>query len=127
MPAIITTNLKLHNAEQFVEALSETASTTFYVFISKTIPWENNLDSVGTVPPEIDNQDLIYRLYDNMIAVEKISPTDIDLVVPRFDWIANTVYNHYDHKSNNLFNFNITSKINKYATVTKQQQPFYVS
>ena len=71
MAAIITNNLRIHNAEQFLEAFSETANTTFYVFIGKSTPWENNLDSTGTLSEYKDNQSLIFNLYDEMIAAKK--------------------------------------------------------
>jgi len=125
MAAIITNNLRIHNAEQFLEAFSETANTTFYVFIGKSIPWENNLDSTGTLSELIDNQSLLFNLYDEMIAAKKIVSTDVDLVIPRYDWISGTVYNRYDNFSNTLFNSTITSKISVGGIVQREQQPFY--
>lgn len=120
MPAITTPHLRIHNAEQFVEALSETANNIFYVFIGRTLPWSNN-----TVTIQKSDNDLIYRLYDEMVAAKKIIPTDVELVIPRYDWVAGTVYNHYDNTSNNLFNFDITSKVLTSGTEQRDQQPFY--
>jgi hypothetical protein len=126
MAAIITNNLRIHNAEQFLESFSETSNTNYYVFIGKSLPWNDNLDSANTIPEFIDNQNLIFNLYDEMIAVKKVIPTDVDLVIPRYDWVSGTVYNKYDNLSNTLFNSAITSKIRSAGgSVQKEQQPFY--
>ena len=41
MPTLVTTKFKIHNAEQFVEALSETSATNLYLFIGSVKPWED--------------------------------------------------------------------------------------
>ena len=84
MPAIITQNLRFHNSEQFVEAFVEPANTIIYVFISKTLPWNNNLDATGSVASRVDNTELPYRLYDEMVAMKRVLSTDVEYVVPRY-------------------------------------------
>lgn len=121
MPAIVTQNIRNHNAEQFVEALSETANSIFYVFIGKSYPWDNN-----TVTIQKDTSDLIYKLYDDMVAVKKITPSDVEIVIPRYDWVSGVVYNHYDNTSNTQFKLDITSKVLTSGIEQKSQQPFYV-
>lgn len=121
MPAIVTQNLRNHNAEQFIEALSETANSIFYVFIGKPYPWNNN-----TVELQKDSSDLIYKLYDEMVAVKKITANDLELVIPRYDWVSGVIYNHYDNSSNTQFKLDITSKVLTSGIEQKEQQPFYV-
>lgn len=126
MPAIITQNLRFHNSEQFVEAFNESANTIMYVFIGKTLPWNNNLDSTGTVAVRVDNTELPYKLYDEMIAMKRVLSTDVEYVVPRYNWVSGTVYNYYDHTSNSLFNPDITTRVGVGGAIQKEQQPFYV-
>lgn len=126
MAAIITTNLRFHNSEQFVEAFEESANTIMYVFIAKSTAWENNLDSTGAVPVRIDNTELSYKLYDEMIAMKRVLSTDVNYVVPRYDWVSGTVYNAYDHAANTLFNPDLTSRVSSSGVVERSQQPFYV-
>lgn len=126
MPAIITQNLRFHNSEQFVEAFVEPANTIIYVFISKTLPWNNNLDATGSVASRVDNTELPYRLYDEMVAMKRVLSTDVEYVVPRYDWVSGTVYNYYDHTSNTLFKNDITTKVGITGATQRAQQPFYV-
>ena len=125
MPAIITQNLRFHNSEQFVEAFSESANTLMYVFIAKTSPWNNNLDLTGTVANRVDSTELTYKLYDEMIAMKRVLSTDVEYVVPRYDWVSGTVYNYYDHTSNTLFNQDITTRVGISGAIQRAQQPFY--
>lgn len=104
MPAIVTKKFKLNNAEQFVESFSETANTSYYLFIAKTKPWDDNLDISGTINLPIDNEELLYNTYDEMIAMKRIFPINVEYVIPRYNWTSGTTYNQYDHTSNNLFN-----------------------
>lgn len=56
MPAIATSDLRIYNAEQFIEAFSETGNDTFYMFIGKNDPfsgaspgeYKRNTATVGT-------------------------------------------------------------------------------
>lgn len=114
MPATITTNFKIHNAEQFIEAVSETANTNIYLFIAKPTQWGGNLDVDGTIPTISDNGILNYSIYDEILAIKKINIVDINHVVPRYNWTGGTVYNAYDDQSNTILNFNVI------------QNPFYV-
>lgn len=103
MGALVTTAFKHHNAEQFVEAFTEPASSNIYVFIARTDAWPNNLDSTGTVVTESDNSSIQYRLYDRMIAMKRVLSTDVAYVIPRYNWTAGTVYTQYDHTLSNIF------------------------
>lgn len=123
MPAILTKNLRLHNAEQFIESLVEPSNTILYAFVAKSSPWENGLDSSNVIPNQLDNVELKYNIHDQLIALKRITSSDVEYVIPRYDWVENTVYNYYDHRSNTLFDVDITSKPGR---TTSFQQPFYV-
>jgi len=52
-----------------------------------------------------------------MIGGKKILSVDASLVVPRFDWVANTVYNHYDDISDSK---TLMSNTNAFYVVTSE-------
>ena len=41
MPNLVTNKFKIHNAEQFIESLSETSATYLYLFIGKVEVWDD--------------------------------------------------------------------------------------
>ena len=51
MPNLVTKKFKIHNAEQFVESLSEIDATTLFFFVGKVDLWENE----ANVPPLTDS------------------------------------------------------------------------
>ena len=39
MPNLVTNKFKIHNAEQFIESLSESSATNLYLFIDRIIAY----------------------------------------------------------------------------------------
>ena len=104
MVALTTKNIKIAAAEEFIESVSEPASSNLYVVIGRSVPWSNDSS------PDIAN-DSIYDqtiLWNNMIAGKKITGNDLSHVVKRVNWEANTVYSYYDDKANNMFSDNVS-------------------
>jgi len=98
-------DLRINNAEQFKESLSEPApNTSLYLVYGKTEAWSNESS------PNIANTSIatIYEVWSNMIAGKKVLGGDIHHVIPRNNWTANTIYTAYDDKSTTLFNDNVT-------------------
>lgn len=102
MTSTIFTDLKVNNAEQFVESISEPANTKVYLCYGKTDAWANEASpamansSIGTV----------YEVWSNMIGGKRILGGDLRHVIPRKNWTTGTVYNAYDHTTPNLFDAN---------------------
>ncbi len=99
MAAIITEKFRQHNAEQFFESFSETAASTYYLFIGKTSPF-TSLTSGGsdTTPPvPADTITLDNYKWDSMIAAKRIGTTDVTYVIPRRNYANNTTYDMYEH------------------------------
>ena len=89
MPQILTNNLKVYNAQQFVNSVS---TNSLYLFIGKPTPWVNE-----NIPDElINNESQSNKYWSDSIALKKINITDVKQVIPRINWIAGTVYNQYD-------------------------------
>lgn len=107
MPAIVTSKFRLHNAEQFVEAFSETAATNMYLFIGRVDPWGTNAGESGddvTPPTPIDTFDQTeFDHWRDMISAKRVQSGEVAHVIPRYDWTSGSVYAQYDHLDSGLF------------------------
>lgn len=98
MPGLATSNFRLHNAEQFVEAFSEAANTSMYLFIGGTSPYPASADDTGNYPTPInDTANIEYIPWRDTIAAKRIQSSDITNGIRRLDWATGTVYDIYDH------------------------------
>lgn len=126
MAAIITEKFRIHNAKQFKEDFGESASSS-YIFIGRSFDWtdENNPPApANAVGEEIDS-------YADMIAMKKVSTSDVSHGLTRHDWTSGTSYDEYSHdysatnlspasSSNNLYDsrfYVITDEYNVYKCI----------
>ena len=94
MAKLVTTKLKIHNAEQFIESLSETSATNLYLFIGKVQEWD---DENSPPPPNEAVANTLYSYWDQMIAAKKVTSADVKHVITRKNWESNTAYTAYSH------------------------------
>jgi hypothetical protein len=99
MTTLSTRRLGYNDAVQFAEGFSEPAATVGYVVLGKNIPW----DATDTPPAILDTDNIVYDVYESMIGAKKVTGNDVYLVIPRFNWTANTVYAAYDDRSDGLY------------------------
>ena len=106
MPAIITNKFRIHNSEQFKESFSEAAGNNYYLGIGRPSPFntatraDGRTDNLGTdvIPlTPADNNNTMSISYDDLLAVKRISSTDIAFVAPRRNWTTCTTYDIYRH------------------------------
>ena len=106
MAAIITNKFRINNAEQFTESFSETAATTYYLFIGRPHAWATDADPQGVSvvegtdaapPTPYDTMGAEFYAWDDMIGMKKIASTDVSYVIPRRDWTTGTTYDYYSH------------------------------
>lgn len=71
-----------------------------YVMVGRPIAWENG----DTPPTYYDTAQAQYDTATQLLGGKKVTGNDVQLVVPRKNWVANTVYVSYDDRSNTLFN-----------------------
>jgi len=120
MAAIITNKFRINNAEQFVESFSETAATTYYLFIGRAHSWATDADVQGNsinegtdASPPTPNDDIQSEFYnfDDMIGAKLISSSDVSHVIPRRNWTTGTTYDMYEHNisSSNAANSGATN------------------
>jgi len=95
MTAIITKQIRIHNAKQFKEAFSETSNTIIYTFLGQP--------SVANTTAAPDTVQIEYDVWDNMIAAKRVNDGDIKHVIPRYLWESGQTYIRYDHEINNIY------------------------
>jgi hypothetical protein len=79
-------------AKRFKENVSSDYGSVTYVFVGNSIPYENEF-----LPPDIsDTVKTEKSIWDTMFVAKKISSTDIELVIPRFNWYSGRAYKQFD-------------------------------
>jgi hypothetical protein len=99
MASIVTTKFRVHNAQQFAEAFSETANTIMYLFIGKNTAFP---DDNAPPTPVNSTANVEYTPWRDMYAAKRITTADVTHAVPRYDWTSGTVYTYYDDADTNL-------------------------
>ena len=126
MAAIITEKFRLHNAKEFKQSATETGNA-MYMFIGRPLSWTDD----NNPPTPVDSLNDEYDAYANMVALKKVSSTDVSHAIIRRDWISGTVYDEYRHNytSSNTANsgastlwasrfFVVTSDYNVYKVIS---------
>jgi hypothetical protein len=99
MPSIVTSKFRVHNAEQFVEAFSETSNSIMYLFIGKATAFP---DDNAPPTPVNSTANIEYTPWRDMYGAKRITTADVTHAVPRHDWTSGTVYDQYDDQDTNL-------------------------
>ena len=92
MAAIITEKFRLHNAKEFKQSATESGNA-MYMFIGRPLSWTDD----NNPPTPVDSLNDEYDAYANMVALKKVSSTDVSHAIIRRDWTGNTVYDEYRH------------------------------
>ena len=96
MAAIITDQIRILNAGNFVAGVSN-ASNSYYSFIGLTNPADYQSDWDSDPPAPKDNFDQENDYWNTMIALKKINTADARQVVPKLTWSSGTTYDMYRH------------------------------
>ncbi len=103
MPAVITDQIRVLNATNFVSGIS-TSDNSYYVFIGLPNATDVASDWNTNTPSPIDNFDNHDNIYDTLISAKKINSTDVLRVIKKITWETGTIYEMYrqDYSINNL-------------------------
>jgi hypothetical protein len=112
MAAIITDQLRILNAQNFVSGV-QSSSNSYYTFIG--LPNSNDYsDDWNENPPSPkDNLDQTNIIWDQMMALKKINSSDVNLVVRKISWESGRTYDMWrndidrDNPSNPSGSFDI--------------------
>jgi len=103
MPAIITDQIRVLNATNFVSGIS-TTDNSYYVFIGLPNATSVASDWNTATPSPIDNFDEHDNVYDSLISAKKITSSDVLRVIRKISWTTGTIYEMYrpDYSINKL-------------------------
>lgn len=100
MSKLATNNLRLFNADQFIESFSEPNFNIYYYFVGNPVPFTND-----TAPPTLyDNTQTVYvDPYDSMIYGKRLTADDVVRMTKRHNWVSGTKYIKYSHDRSDLY------------------------
>ena len=104
MPAIITDQYRILNAETFIDSfvgIGTTGNNNYYTFLAHPNPKNIGVKNYGfadwgsPVPNPVDafSQESFY--YDSMLFLKKVTSDDVRRVIPRLNWQTGTIYDMY--------------------------------
>lgn len=113
MKSLITKDFGITNSKNFEQMISLPLANV-YVMIGRSIPWANTsnnqlLDDVEISDP-YDTTEYKNTIGRDGVVIKKITGNDVQPVVPRVDWEANTVYVPYE-QSTNIFSMTISTAV----------------
>ena len=134
MRAIITNKFRIHNSQQFQESFTETSNTYYLGIVDLNLfatatRADGRTENQGTDTDPITPADAIaeeHYHYDDLLAVKKISDTNVSFVVPRRNWTTGTVYDVYRHDYGNRITGTTTVQTSNSGATTLFDASFYV-
>ena len=115
MAAIITDQLRILNAKNFVSGITS-SNNSYYSFVGLTNATEylSSWDSNPPSPKDSFEQENNY--WDTMIALKKIKASDVNQVVRKITWESGVTYDMYRHDINRDNLSNQTNSTNLYSS-----------
>lgn len=96
MSAIITDQIRILNAKNFVAGVT-TSANSYYTFVGLPNPTSIQSDWDTNPPAPKDSFDEENNYWDTMIALKKITSSDIRQVIQKRVWSSGTTYDYYRH------------------------------
>lgn len=113
MSSLVYKNFGILNAKNFDQMVTLPLAN-LYIMMSRAIPWPNTSNSSllddSFVELPIDTTDYRNQMARDGIIMQRLTGNDIQPVIPRVDWVANTVYVEYT-QTLNLFVRTATTQI----------------
>jgi hypothetical protein len=97
MSAIITDQLRILNASNFVSKVTNSDDNSYYAFIGLPNATEYSADWDVVPPAPKDSFDQENDYWDTMVGLSKILPQDTSQVVKKNEWESGSIYDMYRH------------------------------
>ena len=119
---VTTLKTRFNTAEQFKESFSEASPTISYVFIGNHLSYIDE-NTPSEISDTISDEKSVWK---NMIGGKKITGNDVELVVPRVNWTADTKYHEYDDSLiySDLLSSNVSLNVKPMYVITSQRSVF---
>ena len=115
MAAIITDQIRILNAKNFVSGVTSSANA-YYSFIGLPNPNDYQSDWDTTPPTPKDNFSEENDYWDTMVALKKINSSDVRQVIPKRTWSSGTTYDMYRHDISRSKTAAVSGATNLYAS-----------
>lgn len=114
--ALLTINHYVNQVNNFISNIRDTRHA-YYVFAGRSNPWTND-----SSPPSANDSVAQYQqtVYDDLLFGKLVQSTDVQFLVPRYNWTSNTVYSQYDPNDADLYSkqfFVVTDQYNVYKCI----------
>ena len=115
MAAIITDQIRILNAKNFVSGVS-TSTNSYYSFIGLTNPTDIQSDWDTNPPAPRDSFNEENDVWDTVVALKKINSSDIKQVVQKRIWSSGTTYDLYRHDYSRSNAAKVSGSTNLYSS-----------
>ena len=126
MSAIITDQIRILNAKNFI---SNVGVSAYYSFIALPNPSDYQSDWDVNPPSPKDNFDQENDYWDTMVALKKINSSDVRQVITKKFWSSGTIYDYYRHDYSRSNPAKISGETNLYSStyyVINQDYQVYI-
>lgn len=115
MSAIITDQIRILNAKNFVSGVT-TSKNSYYIFVGlpNASSIQSNWDESPPAPKDNFSEENDY--WDTMIALKKINSSDIRQVVRKKVWSLGTTYDYYRHDYSRSNTAKVSGATNLYSS-----------
>lgn len=83
-----------------------TRSVKYYFSYGRTNDWEGL-----NIPDAVDNLAYEFAARKNTVFLKEITPSDVCLVIPRYNWVSGAVYDYYDYYTDSYTSFTGATKL----------------
>jgi len=115
MAAIITDQIRILNAKNFVSGVS-TSTNSYYSFIGLTNPTDIQSDWDTNPPAPRDSFNEEDDVWDTVVALKKINSSDVKQVVQKRIWSSGTTYDLYRHDYSRSNPAKVSGSTNLYSS-----------
>ena len=130
MPAIITDQFRILNAETFSQSFTGIGTTTnyYYTFLGHPQPTftgitdygDSNWGTVNGTPPPKDSFQQENLYHDSMLFLKRVTASDVRRVVRRYNWELGITYDMYKN------NYDIDNKSPQSSATTLYGSKFFI-
>ena len=114
MAAIITDQIRILNAKNFVAGVSS-STNSYYSFIGLPNPTDIQSDWDNNPPSPKDNFDEENNYWDTMIALKRINASDVRQVIKKIIWSSGSTYDMYRHDYNRSNAAKVSGSLSLYS------------
>lgn len=122
MADVTTKKIAYSEAAQFKESFFEPNPTIGYVFLGNHLAYANESNPSIVSDTVFDEK----QVWDNMFAAKKVTGNDVEFVIPRIEWTANTKYKQYDDRVafSDLLVGNTSLNVKPFYVMTSQRNVY---